>query len=221
MLFPSSHPVLVGGRTIVAIVPIGLQPIIDTTVPQHGNYKAAGVFHKNTGKTKGGAYESALHLTGEYPDWWPGHRFARPIKAWCCGKTFVKVFEIVQTELLGDVETGARKTMSGTGMVPLDRIDQRSLTWRQGVSNLVDTVRIKHVGGWSRLSFKAYSEGRDAFEGTAIDWIWDDEEPPQDVYGEQLIRLGTTRGRSLLTFTPLEGMSDVVMGFVPKEEEAA
>src|SRR5271154_5033168 len=35
------------------------------------------------GKTEGvGAYESALHLTGRYPDWWKGRRFSKPTRAW-------------------------------------------------------------------------------------------------------------------------------------------
>jgi hypothetical protein len=35
------------------------------------------------GKTLGmGGYETALHLTGRYPEWWIGHRFDRPIEAW-------------------------------------------------------------------------------------------------------------------------------------------
>ncbi len=38
-----------------------------------------------------------------------------------------------------------------------------------------------------------------------------------DVYGECLIRTATTGGIIMLTFTPLEGMSNVVLQFMPKE----
>lgn len=38
-----------------------------------------------------------------------------------------------------------------------------------------------------------------------------------EVYGECLIRTATTNGIILLTFTPLEGRSEVVMSFMPKE----
>ena len=31
------------------------------------------------GKTVAGAAEAAMHLTGEYPDWWEGKTFGRPI----------------------------------------------------------------------------------------------------------------------------------------------
>jgi len=43
------------------------------------------------------------------------------------------------------------------------------------------------------------------------------EEPPLDVYGECIIRTATTNGIVMLTFTPLAGMSEVVMGFLPAE----
>ncbi len=38
-----------------------------------------------------------------------------------------------------------------------------------------------------------------------------------DVYGECLIRTATTDGIIMLTFTPLGGLSDVVMSFLPAE----
>src|SRR4029453_12675016 len=39
------------------------------------------------GKTWAAAMETAMHVTGLYPDWWQGHRFARPIQAWACGES--------------------------------------------------------------------------------------------------------------------------------------
>ena len=61
---------------------------------------------------------------------------------------------------------------------------------------------------------KAYQQGRGSFEGTEQDLVWLDEEPPMDVYTEALIRTMTTDGMVIMTFTPLEGMSDVVMSFL-------
>ena len=46
--------------------------------------------------------------------------------------------------------------------------------------------------------------------------IWLDEEPPADVYDECLLRLMTTNGLMLCTFTPLLGLSDVAMRFLPE-----
>jgi phage terminase large subunit-like protein len=73
----------------------------------------------------------------------------------------------------------------------------------------------------SVLGIKSYEQGRQSFEGTAKPVIWDDEEPPGDVYTEQLYRTVTTKGIVLVTFTPLQGMSDVVRGFLEPDSDEA
>lgn len=198
--------------------------------PKHMEFFEAGATYRErcamaanrTGKTLGmGGYETAAHLTGLYPPWWPGRRFEKPIKAWAAGKTSETTRDIVQATLLGAViVAGNRKGFDGTGIIPGDKLG--AVTWKQGVSDLADTIKVRHVsGGWSTLGLKAYQQGRGSFEGTAQHLIWLDEEPPADVYGECLIRTATTSGIVMLTFTPLEGMSDVVMSFLPKEMRPA
>ncbi len=169
------------------------------------------------GKTLGaGGYETAAHLTGEYLQWWPGRRFTKPVKWWAAGRTNETTRDIVQATLLGQVTRDGRKHFDGTGIVPGHALGP--VTWKQGVSDLVDTIKVRHVsGGWSVLGFKSYNQGRGSFEGTSQHGIWLDEEPPLDVYGECLIRTATTDGIIMLTFTPLAGMSEVVMGFLPAE----
>ena len=184
-------------------------------------YRARCMMAANrVGKTfSAGGYELTCHLTGIYPPWWEGRRFRHPIRAWACGKTNETTRDIVQTTLLGDIEyRGSLKRVDGSGVIPRDKIgmDVGQLTWKQGVQDLIDTVKIKHIsGGWSKLGLKSYQQGRGSFEGTAQHVIWDDEEPPEDVYGEQVIRTATTGGILMLTFTPLEGMSEVVQRFLP------
>lgn len=176
------------------------------------------------GKTfSAGGYEMTCHLTGLYPKWWEGRVFKHPVRAWACGKNNETTRDIVQTTLLGDIEyDGPRKMVDGSGVIPREKIgrDPGQLTWKQGVADLVDTIRIKHVSGqWSKLGFKSYQQGRGSFEGTAQHVIWDDEEPPMEIYGEQVIRTATTKGIIILTFTPLEGMSDVVQQFLPDDDQ--
>lgn len=170
------------------------------------------------GKTLAGSYETTCHLTGRYPDWWEGRRFKRPVRAWAAGKTSETTRDILQTNLLGTpIVHGGHKGFSGTGVIPGNLIG--GATWKSGIQDLADTVRIQHIsGGWSRLGFKSYNQGRDSFEGTAQHVIMLDEEPPMDVYGECLIRTATTNGLIMLTFTPLEGMSEVVLEFLPADE---
>lgn len=175
------------------------------------------------GKTFGcGGYESTCHLTGLYPEWWEGARFRHPIRAWACGKTNETTRDIVQTVLLGDIEfDGPRKVVDGSGLIPhhLIGLGHGQITWKQGVADLIDTIKIKHVsGGWSKLGIKSYAQGRGAFEGVAQHFVWDDEEPPIEIYGEQVIRTATTKGKLLITYTPLEGMTEVVEQFLPDDE---
>lgn len=168
------------------------------------------------GKSMGmGGYETALHLTGLYPDWWPGRRFDAPVEAWAAGKTNETTRDIVQLILLGKVRrSGTMKTIDGTGLIPGAKIGVP--TWKQGLPDLVDTVPIKHVSGKeSVLGIKSYQQGRGSFEGTSKHVVWLDEEPPADIYGECLIRTATTHGLVYLTFTPLEGMSETVLSFLP------
>jgi phage terminase large subunit-like protein len=169
------------------------------------------------GKTVAGAYETTCHLTGQYPEWWVGRRFTRPIRAWAAGKTNETTRDIVQAALMGSIVEGERrKGFSGTGMIPGSLLGPG--TWKQGVSDLCDTVKIKHVtGGWSQLGFKSYQQGRGSFEGTAQHLIWGDEELPMDIYGECLIRTATTHGLLMITVTPLEGLTESVLQFMPQE----
>lgn len=170
------------------------------------------------GKTEGaGGYETTLHLTGLYPAWWKGRRFDRQVDWWAAGKTNETTRDIVQAKLLGGIAfADGRKGVSGTGLIPGEMIG--SITWKQGVADLIDTVQIKHAsGGWSTLGLKSYQQGRGAFEGTEKHGIWLDEEPPLDIYGECLIRTATTGGLVMITFTPLDGMSQTVTTFLPSE----
>lgn len=173
------------------------------------------------GKTVAGSYETTCHLTGIYPDWWDGRKFRAPIRAWVAGKTNETTRDIIQQELLGNISfEGQRKLVDGTGIIPNDLLgkDPGQMSWKAGVADLVDTIRVKHKSGaWSELGLKSYQQGRGSFEGVARHLVWFDEEPPLDVYGEALIRTATTKGLIMLTFTPLSGMSDVVQSFMPQE----
>ena len=168
------------------------------------------------GKTFGmGGYETVAHLTGIYPDWWEGRRFTRPIKSWVAGKTNETTRDILQLELMGELlkRADGRRHFDGTGLIPGKLIG--GLTFKKGGSDLLDVVKIRHAsGGWSRLGFKSYEQGRGAFEGTAQHVIWLDEEAPIDIYGECVIRTATTNGIVMLTFTPLDGISETVMQFM-------
>tara|TARA_Y100001933_G_scaffold237310_1_gene260026 strand:+ start:3746 stop:5596 length:1851 start_codon:yes stop_codon:yes gene_type:complete len=171
-----------------------------------------------THNTVAGAYETTAHLTGKYPHWWEGARFNKRIRAWVAGDTNETTRDIIQLELLGEVTTGkdGRKAFDGSGLIPRECIGQPK--WKAGVQDLADTVPIQHTSGqWSSLAFKSFDQGRRSFQGTAKELIWLDEECPLDVYSECLIRTATTRGIVMTTFTPLKGLSENVLQFLPQD----
>ena len=175
-----------------------------------------------------GAYEVTCHLTGIYPDWWPGRKFTRPTHWWAAGKTGETTRDIVQGKLLGKIERGAKEANTGetiglgTGLIPGDLIINTSP--KSGLPGAIDTAWIQHVsGGVSSLGLKSYGKERDSFEGTEKDGVWLDEEPPNDVKQECSIRLMSTRpghqsGLLILTFTPLDGYTSVVNDFLESSD---
>lgn len=159
------------------------------------------------GKTTGGAFEITCHLTGQYPFWWSGHRFDKANKWWVCGKSHETIRQILQPMLLGSVGE------FGSGMIPKDMLDFDSLKDVQKADGYVSSFRVKHInGGTSSVEFKSYESGRGAFEGTERS-VWCDEEPPLPVYTEALARTTTGNCIFMMTFTPLQGASDVVNSF--------
>lgn len=192
-------------------------PLRRELYPKHLSFFEAGVKYRQrlmlaanrVGKTEGvGLYELVWHLTGDYPEWWNGRRFDRPIKAWAAGDTGKTVREILQSKLLGPVGQW------GTGLVPGDTIERTSRG--AGVADSVDSIYVRSkFGGLSQLTLKSYDQRRESFQGTEQDVILLDEEPPMDIYTECLLRTMTNNGMLMLTFTPLMGMSEVVLAFLP------
>lgn len=192
-------------------------PLRRALYPKHMAFFAAGKEYREraaiaanrVGKTESiGGYECALHLTGEYTPWWPGRTWDRPINTLCGGDNATTTRDIIVKKLLGPPEA------RGTGLIPKRCIeDMRPYA---GVPGHIDYAMIRHAsGGYSTLQFRSYDQGRVAWQGTERDLIWLDEEPPMEIYTEALLRLMTTQGMLMATFTPLKGMTDVALQFMP------
>jgi len=200
-------------------------PLRRECYPKHMELFAAGsafsermfMAANRVGKTEAGAYELTCHLTGEYPHWWQGRRFKTPVDAWACGTTSETTRDIVQSKLLGPWD----RPSEDLGMIPR-RLQGVSTPRPHGLRGSIEAIRVKHVSGkWSTVGFKTYEQGRKSYEGTSKHIVWDDEEPPADVYQEQLLRTLDCDGIMLVTFTPLQGMSDVVSGYLEAKDDAA
>ena len=148
-----------------------------------------------------------MHATGQYPDWWMGRRWDRAIVGWAAGVTGESTRDNPQRILLG------RPGAWGTGALPKSSLLDTSSA--RGLADAVDTIRVRHVSGdVSTIQLKSYEKGREKWQGETLDFVWFDEEPPADIYSEGLTRTNATNGMTLITFTPLLGMTEVVRRFL-------
>lgn len=159
-----------------------------------------------TGKTFAAGNEVAFHVTGLYPDDWKGWRVTHAPRGWVGSVTSELTRDGAQRILLGPVGQW------GTGTIPKELIID--IKRARGVPDAVETVLVKHeCGDISQITFKSYKDGREAWQAETIDFVWFDEEPPEDIYTEGITRTNNTKGRVFLTFTPLLGLSNVIMRF--------
>lgn len=172
------------------------------------------------GKTYTGTYIDAIHALGEYPEDWTGHRFDHAPLIWCLGYSGEKTRDLLQMELVGR-KVGDR--FEG-GLIPSDRIDSyESMT---GTPNAVRTLVIKHRSGDNAIiQFWSYSQGQHALMGDGVDWFHIDEEPRDaEIFPQVLVRTATgdrgRGGRGILTFTPENGRTELVIQFMDNPSRA-
>lgn len=189
------------------------------SLPKHREFFRAGSEYperlfmagNRVGKTLAGAYETVCHLTGEYPVWWQGKRFEEPIRAWAVGKDARATRDVIQKELMGPIGEW------GTGMLPAHTLGKFFAL--QGVPQAIDVIKVRHkTGKWSELGFKNYQQDIGSFMGTSRELVWLDEECPLDIYNECNIRTATVNGIMLVTFTPLDGLTPMVVNFCKKAD---
>jgi phage terminase large subunit-like protein len=187
---------------------------------KQAEFHAAGAAHRQrllmaanqVGKTWAAGFELAMHATGIYPEWWVGRRWDRPIVGWAAGVTGESTRDNPQRILLG------RPGAWGTGAVPKSALVDTSSA--RGLADAVDTIRVRHRSGdISTIQLKSYEKGREKWQGETLDFVWFDEEPPADIYTEGLTRTNATGGMTLITFTPLLGMTEVVRRFLLEKPE--
>ncbi len=77
-------------------------------------------------------------------------------------------------------------------------------------SGVIDQIKVKNVfGGISTIGFKSCDQGREKFQGSSLDFVWFDEEPPKDIYDECRMRVLDKKGDIFGTMTPLKGLTYV------------
>lgn len=192
--------------------------------PKHYEFFANGlrasqrllIAANRVGKTEAACFELGCHAIGWYPSWWPGRRYkaGKDLMIWMAGDTNKTIRDILQVKLLGSMS----RENSGTGFIPKKYIDR--ITLGGGVSELVDTITINRIGGGvTTIQLKSYQGGRKTFQGSEVDILHLDEEPPQEIYEECLLRTMTTNGQLIMTFTPLSGMTSLISDFIKASED--
>jgi phage terminase large subunit-like protein len=181
-----------------------------------GTSERRGILAANRiGKTVSTCFETAMHLTGQYPDWWEGHRFNGPITAMVAGEGWSQVALVLQNELLGTQDIKLQDNI-GTGAIPRDSIIVD--TMRNDGANCIG-CEIKHVsGGKSYLLFANYTQEVRQLQGFKLNLAVFDEQPPDDFFSEIVTRTATTQGKVLCSFTPLKGLNGLVSKFWNREE---
>lgn len=195
---------------------------------KHMEFFAAGKTHmtrvlsggNRVGKTEGCAYEVAAHVTGNYPAWWKGRVFDRQFSTLVAGTEGKKVRKTIQKKLLG--WPGGPM---GSGLIPKDQIVLSKCRLDKGTANLYESIFIRHRDGYeNEINVLTYRAGREAFEGSDPELIWEDEEPPELIHNENVQRLMTTNGIILLSYTPLQGATFLTKQMIkrgndPKDEQ--
>ena len=167
------------------------------------------------GKTVSTCYETAMHLTGQYPAWWTGRRWDKPITAMVAGEGWQQVAMVLQNELLGTQDVKITDAI-GTGAIPRDAIVFE--TMRNDGANCLG-VEVRHTSGSnSYLVFANYTQEVRQMQGFKLTLAVFDEQPPDDFFSEIVTRTATTQGQVLCSFTPLKGLNGLVSKFWNNEE---
>ena len=75
-------------------------------------------------------------------------------------------------------------------------------------AGVIDQIVLRNeTGGTGTIGFKSCDQGREKFQGSSLDFVWFDEEPPKDIYEECRMRVLDKCGDIFGTMTPLKGLT--------------
>lgn len=148
-----------------------------------------------SGKTECGAAEAVWLARGTHP-----YRKNRPnVFGWVVSLTAQVQRDVAQSKILHYLRPDW-----------IDDIVMVSGRKDSPASGVIDQIRVKNVfGGISVIGFKSCDQGRERFQGSSLDFVWFDEEPPKDIYEECRMRVADREGDIFGTMTPLKGLTFV------------
>lgn len=168
-------------------------------------HKKQLIFHKCTkknrwvfggnrsGKTECGAVETVWLARGIHPY----RKNKKNVEGWVVSLSTQVQRDVAQKKVLS--------YLNKNWIVDICMLAGRKDSIENGV---IDYITIKNVfGGESRIGFKSCDQGREKFQGTSLDFVWFDEEPPEDIYKECRMRVLDKCGEIFGTMTPLKGLT--------------
>lgn len=138
-----------------------------------------------SGKTTGGILEDLMWLTGKHP-------YREIPEGGVRGR-------IVAVDFINGIEKIIWPEIKR--WTPMSAL--RGGTWTDAYDSLERTLNFENG---SFVEFMSYDQKLDKFAGTSRHFVHFDEEPPQDIYTECLLRLLDTKGSWWMTLTPVQGM---------------
>lgn len=155
------------------------------------------------GKSLCSSAEWSMHLTGNYPDWWNGYRYLKPVNIWVSGVTNAETYQSLKKYYVGDL--GIEGFIHSSLIIRKE--PQKHLYYIQHSS-----------GGISKLRFKSYEQGAEAWQAETLDGAHMDEEPPYKIYSEAITRTASTspdhHGMITLSMTPLKGITTMMLKYM-------
>lgn len=146
-----------------------------------------------TGKTECGAVESVWMARGTHPF----RENRKDVFGWVVSLTQQVQRDVAQAKIL--------KYLPERYICDVVMREGKKGAAEYGV---IDYVLVKNVfGGISKIGFKSCDQGRERFQGTSLDFVWFDEEPPKDIYDECRMRVFDKCGDVFGTMTPLKGLT--------------
>jgi len=145
-----------------------------------------------SGKTECGAVETVWLARGIHP-----YKENKPISCWVVSLSKQVQRDVAQNKILHYL----RKDWIESVVMTSGRADSAD-------NGIIDFILVKNVfGSLSKIGFKSCDQGREKFQGSSLDFVWFDEEPPHDIYEECRMRVLDRKGEVFGTMTPLKGLT--------------
>ena len=145
-----------------------------------------------SGKTECGAVEVVYLALGIHP-----YRKNKPTDGWVVSLSRQVQRDVAQQKILHYLPPSS-----------IEKVVMVAGTQDSLESGVIDFILVRsECGGTSRIGFKSCDQGREKFQGTSLDYVWFDEEPPKEIYDECRMRVLDRRGQIFGTMTPLKGLT--------------